>query len=370
MKIKINSNYYVNFTDFAYERALDSIGSTFSFCCQFDNENRSIFKPLSFQKVEFFHDNNELFFTGTVIDMNFSSTSVENLVQMSGYSLPGVLEDCSISYDSYPLESNNMNLKEIITKFIKPFGIHLIIDKSVNLKINKNYSKTAASPQDSVKDYICKLAAQRNIILSHNEKGNLVAFIPDVNSKPIAFFTKENCVQMDLDVSGQDIHDKITILRQPKPKKTELKKAPKKDIEATEDELGYTVKKNPPKPKPKKIKEKPRYFDTLLNSLVGASRPIVKVLSEGEDYDTGDAAKNQLASEMKNIKIHIFLEEWQEIKPGQIVEVQNDEIYIKSKTKFIVETVKLNENSDSKTMELNLVPIEAFTGEEPKKIFE
>ena len=60
--IKLNGFYYLNFTDFSYDQSLDSVASSFSLACRFDNENRSLFKPLSFPKVEFFNDEEKLFF--------------------------------------------------------------------------------------------------------------------------------------------------------------------------------------------------------------------------------------------------------------------------------------------------------------------
>lgn len=373
MRIKLNGSYYLNFTDFAFVKSLDSVASTFSFVCRFDREKRELFRPLSFQKVEFFNDEDNLFFTGTVIDYQFSSQAETDLVQLSGYSLPGILEDCSIPYSSYPLESNNMNLKEIISKFIKPFGIKLVVDSSAQSDAIKNYSKTSAAPEDSVKEYISKLAAQRNLILSHTEKGELFLFKPNPQQKPVFFFDTKNSISMTLSVSGQNIHSEITNLRQPKPKKTEKKKKPKATSTTYEDELGYTHTVSNPAPgpanPPKKVKERPQYYDTLENPLVSIYRPAVKVLTEGEDYDTKDAAKNQLADELKNIKVSIIIDSWKEVGPGQVIEVQNEEIYFEEKIKLMIESVQKTENTEERRMEINAVPVEAFTGETPKNIF-
>ena len=372
MKIKLNGFYYLNFTDFSYDQSLDSVASSFSLACRFDNENRSLFKPLSFPKVEFFNDEEKLFFTGIIIDYNFKSNSETNLIQLSGYSIPGVLEDCNVPYSSYPLESNNMNLKEIIEKFIKPFNIKLIVDSSAKNEALKNYAKTSAAPEDSLKDYFSKLAAQRNLILSHKENGDLFLFKADPKATPVFLFNKENTIEMSLSVSGQNMHSEITLLRQPKPKKTEKKKEPKPDAEEYEDELGYTHKKDPstpPKPKSKKIKEKPQYFDTVKNPLVEIFRPTVKMLTEGEDFDTKNAAKNQLSDELKNIKVSIKIEGWKDIFPGQIIEVQNEEIYFEERVKLIIENIKKSENSGRREMDINCIPVEAYTGETPKNIF-
>lgn len=372
MKIKINGDYYANFTDFSYERNLDSVGSVFSFACLFDEEKRELFKPLSFLKVQFYNDDEVLFFTGVIVSHAFQSNAETNLVIMSGYSLPGVLEDCNIPYSAYPLESINMNLQEIANKFIRPFGLKLIIDASARNEVSKNYPKTAATPEESIKEYLSKLAAQRNVILSHDENGNLLLFKPNVKQTPVASFNKESGVEMSLDIAGQDVHSETTNLRQPKPKKTEKKKKPKQGSTEEEDELGYNVvekTQTTPTPAIKKIKELPQYFSTMRNPLVLSYRPSVKVLSEGEDFSTADAVKNQFADELKAIKFNIKLDEWKEIKPGDIIEMQNDELYIRDKIKLIVLSVSKTKNAEEEAMSLEAVIPEAFTGTEPKNIF-
>lgn len=373
MKIKLAGSYYVDFTDFAYEQSLDSLASTFSFACRFDKEQRSLFRPLSFPKVEFFDDNEKLFFTGTAVDHGFTSNSSANLVQLSGYSLAGVLEDCSIPRSAYPLEHNNMNLQEIIRKVIQPFNLQLVVSSEISNEASKNYSKSAASPEDSIKEYISKLASQRNLILSHDERGRIVLFRPNAKQKPVHNFNTENTVSITFNISGQSLHSEITSLRQPKAKKEKKKK---KDAEAGEDALGYPLdlkqSDDPDNPKPekkKKPKEKPQYFDTHENPLVLAFRPAVKVLTEGEDFDTKQASKNQFADELKNIKIDIMLNSWLDLKPGDIIQVQDEETYLSKPVNLMIMSVNKSENPAGREMSIAAVLPEAFTGETPKDIF-
>ena len=137
MKIKINDKYYVFFNDFALSSSLDSVASSFSFTARFDPksaENRDLFRPLSFHQVEFFNNANQLFFTGTIVSHKFDSKMDSDLVQLSGYSLPGILEDCTVPYSAYPLESSSSSLKEITEKILKNFGLTLRVDSSVAKK--------------------------------------------------------------------------------------------------------------------------------------------------------------------------------------------------------------------------------------------
>ena len=374
MKIKINGNNYVFFNDFTFTQNLDSVASSFSFTAKFDPENnvqKSFFRPLSFCKVEFFEDSGELFFTGVIVSHTFPSSAVSELVTLSGYSLSGVIEDCTIPYSAYPLESNNRSLKEITERFIKPFGLKLIVESSAKNDSNIVYSVTAAQPQDKVKEYISKLSAQRNVVLTHNEKGNLVFFKPDFKGKPKVSYNSENTTAMSLEVNGQETHSELTILRQPEKRKTEKKKKKQKEEEGV-DANGYPIESDPTPPSsptPKKPKQKPLYYDTIKNPLVLAYRPIVDVLTQGDATATKNGAKNFLADELKNIKFGIELNRWDNLRAGDIVEIENAKLFIKGKVKLVVETLTKNENSDQKTMSINLVLPECFTGNAPKNIF-
>lgn len=372
MKIKIDGNNYDFFNDFSYSQNLDSVASSFAFNAKYDKENslqRKFFRPLSYSKVEFFDDNGKLFFTGNILNHTFPSSAISELVTISGYSTPGILEDCTIPYSSYPLESNKRSLKEIVERFVKPFGINVIIDESAKNDANLVYETTAAQPKDKIKEYLSKLAAQRNIILTHNEKGELVLFKPNFKGKPKKLYTKENCLSMSLEVSGQEMHSELTILRQPEKHKTEKKKKKEEENKGV-DSNGYPIEDTTPSPTPKpKEKQKPIYYDTLKNPLVLKYRPIVDVLSQGDSGATKNASKNFLADELKNIKFGIELDRWDDIKAGDIVEVENDELFIKGKVKLVIETFTKNANPSSKKMSLNLVLPECYSGETPKNIF-
>jgi len=111
---------------------------------QFNPENpehKQIFKPYSYSTVEVFH-NGELLMTGTFLNNSFLSASKKSLIPISGYSVPGILEDCEIPVSSYPLQSINLNLKQIAEKLIKPFGIKMIVDPLVEDKMNRTFKSS------------------------------------------------------------------------------------------------------------------------------------------------------------------------------------------------------------------------------------
>lgn len=372
MKAKVNNQSFIQFTEIELTSSLDAVASTFSISAFFDLENpehQVLFRPLSYNKVELFDDDDKLMLTGTMLVHNFNSQSETEPVEISGYSLPGVIEDCNIPYSMYPLESLKMNLGEIARKLIAPFGLKLVIDKSVQNDVNLVYSKSVCKPEDSIKEYLSKLAAQRNIVLSHDEKGNLLMFRPNIKSNSKMIFTEQNTTSMALSVNGQNMHNQLTILRQPKMKKEKTEKQKDVKIPAQYDENGYEVE--PPKIERKTVRErpKPQFFDTLKNGMIKVFRPAVKKMTEGEDVSTEAAVRNYMADELRNITFVVSLNRWEDLKIGDIVEIESKRLFLKTKVRTIIESFTKSGTAGAREMTINTVLPETFTGDEPKDIF-
>lgn len=339
MRVKINGQYYLFFNELNIDLKLDSIASTFSFNARFNpnNENhKKLFKPLLYSKVEIYNDNDDLIFTGTIINHSFTSDSKNNLVAVSGYSLPGVLEDCTTPVKNYPLESTNRSLKDISERLCGLFGIKVVIDSSVGNDANRVYKKSVASPTDTIKSYLNKLTSQRNVILSHDKHGRVVLFKPNGEGKPKYSFNKENALNMSFGVNGQGLHSLISVVRQP-----------------SAENAGVSTQ------------------DSISNPLISVFRPTTKVLNSGEDTDTKNAADNEMASELKAISLSVSLVGlFDDIEPGDIIEIQNNEIFIYNKTNFIVSGVKFSINQSAQLTDLSLVLPETYTSKAPKKIFD
>lgn len=337
MKIKINNKFYNFFDDVAVNLTLDSIASTFSFKARFNPNNsnhRLIFKPLTYPKVQIFDDNDTLMFTGVIVNTKLPSSNTPSLASVSGYSLPGVLEDSTIPYTAYPLEKINVNLKDIVDRLLINFNLKYVIDNSVSSDANIQYKKTVADVSETVKSYLAKLCAQRNIVLSHNEKGELLFFRPNINAKPKLFLNKENTLSMELNVNGQGIHSEISVIRQPSKENNNLSPV-----------------------------------DSLTNIMVWKYKPLVKILSSGSDTETKKATDNVLSSELKNISFTATLNRFENIKVGDIIDVQNDEIYLFERTKLMVSSISLKENVKGRTTVLNLSMPQTYSGELTKNIF-
>lgn len=358
MEVVINGKSIAYFNSGTINLKLDSIASTFEFAAYFKPQEidfQEIFKPLQYLPVELYNSKKNLIFTGTILNHRFTSNSGRELVIISGYSKCGILEDvCIPPSENYSLESNNKSLKDIATQLCRLFAINVVVSDqaksisetniktpkqttkestnfaSIKAKASSVFGRTSASPSESIRDYLAKLASQKNIILSHNEKGEVLLFQPDYNQLPRYFFTKGNTISMSADYNGQALHSDIYIVRQP-----------------SDDNQGVST------------------FDRAKNTLVAKYRPTTKIMSSGEDAQTKDAAKNELASELKAIQLTLELQGlFDEIYPGEIVNVHNHHIYCYAYNRFMVDSITLKFDSKSDTTTLNLVVPETFTGGE------
>lgn len=337
MRVKINGRNIDFLTEGTIQLKLDSIASVFSFKARFNPENddhKEIFKPLQYHKVEIFNDNDKLLLTGTILNHEFGSDNGINLVTISGYSLCGVLEDVNIPPSNYPLESSNRSLKEIASRLCGFYGIGLVVDASVSNDANRVYKKTTASATDTIKGYLSKLTSQRNIILSHDEKGRVVLFKPNDKANPKLFLNKENTLSMSSSYAGQGLHSKISVVRQP-----------------SGDNAGVST------------------VDTINNPLINSNRPTTKILSSGEDTDTKNAANNELASELKAISLKAkLLGLFDDLKPGDLVNIHNHEIYSFAYSRYMISDITFTFNEQEQTTDLNLVLPETYTGNMPRNI--
>ena len=349
MELKINhriGNGIVDilyFNDFDIDLRFDSIASTFSFNAYFDPYNKShaeIFCVSHYHEATLLHEG-EVLITGYLLSQGFSYNPKKELTQLTGYSKPGFLEDSSIPPIIYPLETNGLTLSQIAHKIATPFKLNVIIDDSVSFMMNKVIDKTAPEPTQTCKDYLSELCTQKHIIITHNELGDLIFTKAKTNLKPIAHFEEGIAgTTFKCSFNGQGIHSHITVMKQ---------------ASSDAGNAGEYTITNPYCP---------------VNQIY---RPLVVTQSTGDDVTTEEFAKQQLANELKNIKIVINTDRWKIdgkiIRPNNIVTIFSPEIFIYKKVELFVESVKFKGNSTELTAELTCVLPSVYDGTTPVNIF-
>ena len=344
MKIKINGKNFEFFNDLKINLKYASVGSTFSFKSYFDPENmqhRDLFKPFTYSIVEILDDENKRILRGRMVNNGFTDASVKSLVSVSGYSLPGVLEDCKIPASLYPLQSDGKTLKEITETLINPFGLNLVIDGSVSDLANQVYEKTVAAQNQTVKSYLDELASQKNIVISHTDAGSLLLTKARATASPIAqFLGGIPEIKMTLSIDGRRMHNKITVQKQA-------------DID--NDNAGE---------------------ETVNNPFVGIFRPQTREQTSGDDVDTAQAGQNALSAELRAITLTIEVDRWTwnddgkvMMKPNNIITVHNHDLYLYQFVRFFVESIAFSETKDKETAVLSCVLPEVYNGNIPRNIF-
>lgn len=339
MNIKINGVDIAFFNNFTLNLKYDSVASTFSFNAIYDPGNKStafLFKPLSYNEIEIFHQG-ELFLTGTILNHTFSSKPQKTAASFSGKSLPGILEDCEIPIEAYPLQSDNKSLKEIAQKLVNAFNIRMVIDPSVSSLMDEVFEKSVAKETQSPKDYLASLCSQKNIILSHTAKGELLFTRAKITKPIINFQDKQDNTEMGLSINGQGIFSQTTILRQ-------------SSVDGGNAGQGK-----------------------INNPLISRYRPKIQSQSSGTDNDTAKVARNALSAQMKNIKLKVNIDRWiienAILKPNKIITAISQELFLDKKTEFFIESIDYIGDHQKNTMALACVLPQVYNQDSFKNIF-
>jgi len=355
MNLKINHRLgFVNvdfFNDFALNLKYDSIASTFGFSFYFDPENQ---QHAEMACVSHFHEcilehEGETLATGYMLSNIFVQNEKKQLVKIGGYSKTGCLEDCDIPTNMYPLQVEGMTLKQIAQKLIQPFKLKLKIENgaysesntaiTLDAKLDKEIKKTTASESKNIKTYLTELAVQRNVVLSHNEYGDLVFTQAKTNQKPL-FHVEKGIIarSIKMNFNGQGMHSQIEVV---------------KHADTDGGNEGYAIIYNP-------------YCPIVF-------RPKVVVQSSGDDNTIEEYARMCLSQELKNVRLTIEIDRWdfegKVIKPNNIITVYSPENFIYNTTRFFIESVELKGNEKETTATLTCVLPEVYSQMYPKNIY-
>ena len=126
------------------------------------------FRPFSYQGMSV-TVGGEALFTGTVVTIDPSVASTKT-ISASGYALPGVLNDCTPPASAYPLEFNNIGLKDIAERLAAPFGVPVTFEADQGAI----FERVACEPGKRILAFLSELAQQRNLVISSSAQGELL----------------------------------------------------------------------------------------------------------------------------------------------------------------------------------------------------
>ena len=334
IRLKLNGEFYEYFTNFSISLKFNSIASDFNINAYFNPFNeaqKKLFKPLSGVDIKLY-DDDALLFVGTILNVKFSRKTTQQLVTISGYSKTGILENCNIPLDLYPLESNNLSLYEIAKKLCKKFGIGVIVSSAVKTEANKIIEKTSAKASETIKEYLSRLCNERNIVLTHTATGSIVLTKANTSQKASWVYDEsdDKVLSINGSVQGQQMHSSVSVIRQASIKT---------------DNAGESKSSN---------------------IFVSQYKPLIKIQSSGTDNDTVNASVKAVLSELKNIKFTVEYDGFIH-RPNTIIEIKEPFVYLYDKTRLFVESVTVKGDNRSMISSVEAVIPETYSGVLPSK---
>lgn len=328
VRLNLIDKQYIYFSEYSIDLTYNAIASSFTFKVQ----KNVLDNLLDYPRCEIIKDEFPIL-TGTIIVPQLKVTSKPELITISGYSVPGVLEDVPIPIDLYPLQSDNLNLEEIAEKYTNPFDVNIAFTQNVEKDMKKKYNKIVADESETIKSFLNKLASQRGIILTHNELGSILFTRVEVDKLIPAevFIEGDNGINsMTLDINGQSLHSKITILKQ----------ASLKNPDAGQ----YTIN----------------------NPYCPIYRPNTLIHESGDIFDIKKAARKALSDELTAIKLTINTTKF--VKPGNIIQVKSESLRLNELTDFFVEETNIKGNVKDETYTLTCVLKDVYSDNEVKRL--
>jgi prophage tail gpP-like protein len=356
MELKVNGKTITKYNNVAVSLKYDSVGSTFGFNLYFNpasDSDKYIFLPFTYNRVEIRH-NGELLITGVLIGQSFSDSAKKEYTQISGYSITGVLEDCTAEYNA-TLVKQNVSLIDWASYLITPFGLNVTATKNVSAICDEVFPVLEIKPSQTIKDCLSTYALQKNVVLSHTPQGDLLLTQADSSKKPIFAFKTGTWLNMTLVTNGQAMNDQISVTGQ--------------YIVGDANGVESAPIKNP-------YLDSTRGFKGLQSTAgyVPLFRPRVVEQTTGNANTPPLLARRVLGNQIKTaIRLSIQIQGWTLNgvipRPADIVTVENPELFLYQKSKWFIESVDFQGDEKSETATLNCVLPESFNNDSVFNIF-
>lgn len=319
--------------------SVDTI-STVEFGAPFDADSadfREAFRPFSYKEIEV-SVGGEPLLTGTMVAVVPTLDTAKLTLSVSGYSKPGVLNDCTPPASAFPLEFNGQSILEIAKTLASPFGINVILAEGTTQ--GPVFERVACAPGKKVLAFLTELAKQRNLIISNSTRGDLV-FLQSVESgAPVASFEQgaSPVVSVTPFFNPQDYYSHITGIE------------------------------------PVIIGLKGSQFTVKNSRLLGVTRPMTFEAPDTIDSDVKEAVSAKASRMFGNmVSYAVLVDTWRDPSgklwtPNTTVKLQAKNAMIYTDYEFVIRSVEYTRDSNSETATLNLVIPGAFSGEIPKEL--
>lgn len=295
-------------------------------------EFRETFRPFSFKPLRVMVSG-RLLFSGTLVGVSPTMGPERREVEVTGYALPGVLQDCCAPGKTVPHEYNKMSFRGIAESIVAPFGIKLVMRAPEGTP----FKRVKLKEGQVLFDFLTDLAKQRNFVLSNTPEGALLVWKSVDAGDPVAVL-----------VEGQAPVSSVSAEFRPQEYYSEI--------------TGFASSRRGRKG------SKHTEFNPWLKRL----RPHSFKLDDTEKGDAPEETRAKIGRMFANVANFTLenLPGWRTPKdelwsPNTTIKLTAPSVMIYRRTEFLIRTVTLEQDAEKETAKLELVLPGAFSGETP-----
>lgn len=173
----IDGKMFTGFTSFRVQLNDDAL-DVFSLSCPYDEENSDLVeacKPFAYKSCAVYFDQ-KIMFNGILLTPTIKISTSGNSVDLQGYPVCGVLNDCSLPDSKFPPQYKGLKLSQIASESASCYGVDVVVDGSEG----NTFEDVAYDVGENIYSFLSKLAKQRGLVITNNEQGALLFW----NAKP------------------------------------------------------------------------------------------------------------------------------------------------------------------------------------------
>lgn len=205
--IFIDGKLYGGFTAYTIKMAMDSLDA-FSFSAPWENDDvlSKVLQPFVFKECAVYFKR-KLLFLGRLLTSAPEVTADYKTINIQGYPICGVLNDCCIPVSKYPPSYNGMTLQQIAEDVCEPFGVKVHFSEDSGAALDK----VEYAIGTKILDFLKNLAEQRNFIFTNDSNGNLVFWkVPEESTRVVFREGEEPFISCKVNFKHQEMYSHLT----------------------------------------------------------------------------------------------------------------------------------------------------------------
>ena len=336
--VVIDGVVFDKWTEFTLTRCIDRM-DTIELSAPFDPSDQQqvkILQPFTFKRLTVW-SGVEFVLEGFVFNVLPKLNESSRTVEISGYSRPGVLNDCMPSSGEYPVSWVNADLFTIAYQLCKPFTIPIVADDDVG----PVWDEQSCNPGTSILSFLAKLAKERKVVIGNDELGKLTLRQSVKPGNPVTRLveSKPPLTRVMADFKPDSYFSHVTVL-------------PTYSLGYGDD--GPVTREN------KHLKTVFRPYVFKAGDSVEASLP-----------DIADAKIGRMFGEAISYRIEVNT--WRDKngdiwKPNTTITLNAPSVMVYNDYEFVIRRVTLKRTADSETATLDLSLPGLFNGEQPDSL--